>query len=182
MFYVVQHGEKERLPGDPGLTELGRGQAERTALWLSRAGVTAVFSSPLRRARETAGAIASVVGVPVREDGRLRERMNWDGDQPFEDFLADWAACDRDRHFVPRSGDSSWQAGERFCSFLRDAAAEPGVIVVCSHGGVTVDLLRTLAGDRVLAPRLLVEGVPPCAITTLEGLRVLGIASVSHLG
>jgi broad specificity phosphatase PhoE len=119
VFYVVQHGEKERLPGDPGLTELGRGQAERTALWLSRAGVTAVFSSPLRRARETADAIASVVGAPVREDGRLRERMNWDGSQPFENLLADWAACDRDRHFVPRSGDSSWQAGERFCSFLR---------------------------------------------------------------
>jgi hypothetical protein len=56
------------------------------------------------------------------------------------------------------------------------------VIVVCSHGGVTVDLLRTLAGDRMLAPRLLAEGIPPCAITTLEGLRVLDIASVSHLG
>ena len=96
--------------------------------------------------------------------------------------MADWAACDRDRHLVPRSGDSSWQAGERFRSFLRDAATETGVIVVCGHGGVTVDLLRTLAGDRGLAPRLLTEGVPPCAITTLEGLRVLDIASVSHLG
>ncbi len=24
MVYLVQHGEKQRLPGDPGLTELGR--------------------------------------------------------------------------------------------------------------------------------------------------------------
>jgi broad specificity phosphatase PhoE len=182
MFYVVQHGEKERLPGDPGLTGLGHGQAERTALWLSRVGITAVFSSPLRRARETASAIALAVGAPVREDGRLLERMNWDGDQPFQDFLADWAACDRDRHFVPRSGDSSWQAGQRFRSFLEDAAAEPGMIAVCTHGGVTVDLLRTLVGDRALPPRLLADGIPPCAITTLEGLTVLGIASVGHLG
>ena len=24
MVYLVQHGDKERVPGDPGLTELGR--------------------------------------------------------------------------------------------------------------------------------------------------------------
>src|SRR5690348_3836087 len=27
-IYLVQHGDKERLPGDPGLTELGKRQAE----------------------------------------------------------------------------------------------------------------------------------------------------------
>ena len=27
MVYLVQHGEKQRLPGDPGLTELGRRHA-----------------------------------------------------------------------------------------------------------------------------------------------------------
>jgi broad specificity phosphatase PhoE len=53
----------------------------------------------MRRARETAGFIASAIGVPVREDGRLQERMNWDGAQPFEEFLADWAASVRDRSF-----------------------------------------------------------------------------------
>jgi hypothetical protein len=26
LVYLVQHGEKQRLPGDPGLTELGRQQ------------------------------------------------------------------------------------------------------------------------------------------------------------
>jgi hypothetical protein len=31
---VVQHGDKERLPGDPGLTELGKRQALTTARWL----------------------------------------------------------------------------------------------------------------------------------------------------
>ncbi|MCO5972341.1 histidine phosphatase family protein [Actinoallomurus soli] len=101
IFYVVQHGEKERLPGDPGLTDLGRWQAERTAVWLGRAGVTAVFSSPMRRARDTADAIASVIGAPVREDPRLRERMNWDGSRPFAEFLIEWAAWVRDRHYTP---------------------------------------------------------------------------------
>lgn len=181
LFYVVQHGEKERLPGDPGLTDLGRRQADRTALWLRQAGVSAVFSSPMRRALETAGPIASAAGVPVQRDARLRERMNWDGTQPFEKFLADWAASDRDRSFIPRTGDSSLRAGERFLGFVRELAGRPETIVACAHGGVTVDLLRTLAGDRALPARLLDEGIPPCAITTLHDEVITGIASVSHL-
>jgi len=56
LIYLVQHGDKERLAGDPGLTELGRGQAGATARWLQGAGLQALFSSPLRRARETAAA------------------------------------------------------------------------------------------------------------------------------
>jgi hypothetical protein len=27
LFYLVQHGDNERVPGDPGLTSAGRGQA-----------------------------------------------------------------------------------------------------------------------------------------------------------
>jgi hypothetical protein len=139
LFYVVQHGEKESRPGDPGLTDLGCRQASGTASRLHQVGVSAVFSSPMRRARETAGFIASAIGVPVREDSRLRERMNGDGAQTFEEFLADWAASVRDRSFVPRTGDSSWQAGERFLAFLREVAGNPGPIVVlhpwrCNRG------------------------------------------------
>jgi broad specificity phosphatase PhoE len=181
IFYVVQHGEKEQRPGDPGLTELGRQQAERTAAWLRRAGITAVISSPMQRARETADAIAAVAGVTVREDVRLRERFEWDGSRSYEEFLSEWAATVHDRDFVPRGGDSSRQAGERLRAFLADASTQPGVVAVCTHGGVTVDLLRSLVGDEALAPRLLTEGVPPCAITTLDGPTVMEIASASHL-
>jgi broad specificity phosphatase PhoE len=75
LFYVVQHGEKESRPGDPGLTDLGCRQASGTASWLRQVGVSAVLSSPMRRARETAGFIASAIGGQVREDGRLREEV-----------------------------------------------------------------------------------------------------------
>ena len=53
-IYLVQHGDKERIPGDPGLTELGKGQAAVTARWLQGMKLHALYSSPLRRARETA--------------------------------------------------------------------------------------------------------------------------------
>lgn len=177
----MQHAEKERQLGDPGLTVLGQQQAARTAKWLQRVGIGAVFSSPLRRARETAQFITMASGLQLREDARLQERMNWADDQPIEEFLADWAATVRDRDFVPRSGDSSRNAGARFRSCLTDLAAERGPVAVVTHGGVTVDLLRTLVGDDALPASLLHDGVPSCAITTLANERVISIASQEHL-
>ncbi|WP_063772782.1 histidine phosphatase family protein [Streptomyces sp. CT34] len=182
VFYLVQHAEKERRPGDPGLTKRGRRQAASTADWLQRVGVHAVFSSPLRRARETASFIASSTGLRIQEDTRLRERMSWDGTQTLGDFLADWGTSVKDRDFVPASGDSSNAAAERLRACLVDLTGEPGPLALVTHGGVTVDLLRTLIGDPAVPVELMQNGVPSCAITTLDGLSVVGIASVAHLG
>jgi broad specificity phosphatase PhoE len=181
VVYLVQHGEKEPEPGDPGLTAAGREQAARTAQWLRDFGLSAVYSSPLKRAWETAENIASESGLAVRRDVRLRERANWDGDQPFDDFVAEWARCLVERDFVPGGGDSSRQAADRLRAFLLDVSAEPGSVVAVSHGGVIVDLLRTLLGDGAVPHTLLYEGVPSCAITTIHNLEVIEIASVVHL-
>ena len=111
--FVVQHGDKERLPGDPGLTELGMGQAQATARWLAGGDpLVAIWSSPMRRARETTALIAAELGVPSTIDPRLRERMNWDDPlaESIDDFLEDWRTATADRVYVPRSGDSSAEA------------------------------------------------------------------------
>jgi broad specificity phosphatase PhoE len=68
LAYLVQHGEKEPLPGDPGLTGTGRAQAARAGQWLLGAGVRNVCTSPIRRARETAARIA---GSPVFRSGPM---------------------------------------------------------------------------------------------------------------
>jgi broad specificity phosphatase PhoE len=70
LVYLVQHGEKEPRPGDPGLTGTGREQAIRTGRRLRGLGVSALYTSPMRRARETAEGIASVTGLTVRCDAR----------------------------------------------------------------------------------------------------------------
>jgi broad specificity phosphatase PhoE len=182
VIYVVQHGEKERVPGDPGLTELGQDQAAATASWLSGTGLQALFSSPLRRARETAAAIAVATGLPVQFDDRLRERLNWDGTQAFDAFLAAWDRSTRDRDYGLGNGESSRSAGERMRALVAGLREGPGPVAVVSHGGATTDLLRTLTGDAALPPGLLHEGVPACAITTLDDMRVVAIASTGHLG
>jgi len=179
--YLVQHAEKQKEPGDPGLTEHGREQASRTGQWLRGVGLAAVYGSPQRRAWQTAELIAAATGLLPKEDERLRERMNWDGDQSLDDFLADWAHSARDRDFVPHAGESARQAGERLLAFVLDVAERPAPVAAVTHGGVTVELLRSLVGDESLPPGLLDEGVPSCALTVLQGLTVISVASTAHL-
>lgn len=168
-FYLVQHAEKQRKGGDPGLTVTGRAQALWTGSCLRGKGIDQVWTSPSRRARETAEIIAAVLGLPVRTDARLRERMTWDGVLPLASYWADWEKSTEQRDFRPALGDSSREAGARFQSFLADHSADHGRMVVVSHGGVTVDLLRNVYGDERLAqrPELLATGVPACGITRL---------------
>src|SRR5215467_2578800 len=181
LVYLIQHGDRERLPGDPGLTVTGRHQAALTGRWLRNAGLRALYSSPLRRARETADLIAAVIALPVQLDARLRERMNWDGSCPYEEFLAEWARVTRDRDFVPHGGESSRQAGDRLLAFVTALPGRPAPAGVVTHGGITTDLLRNLRSDQELPAGLLEDGVPPCAVTMIYELNVVSIAVTGHL-
>jgi probable phosphoglycerate mutase len=64
---------------DPPLSPVGLDQAARLARRLAEVPLGSVWSSRLRRARETAEAVARAHGLEVREDDRLREvRTDWD--------------------------------------------------------------------------------------------------------
>ena len=179
-IYVVQHAEKVPAAGDPPLTTRGCRQARSTGAWLSRQGITAVFSSPLLRARQTAQCIATEAGdLSIGIDDRLRERMNWDGSLPWEQFLADWTRTIHDRDFTPRIGDSSRAAAQRMLSFFREVAGEP--IAAVTHGGVTTDFLRTLLGDDGVPEEFRNRGIPPCAVTILDDMTVIETAGTAHL-
>ena len=75
------HGLEELSGGrvDPALSTRGREQARRLAARLATVRLDALWSSDLRRARETAEAVALNRSLPVRVDDRLREvRTHWD--------------------------------------------------------------------------------------------------------
>lgn len=91
LLYLVRHGHASSTwePGDwnPGLSELGRAQAEARAELLARQQPLALLSSPLRRARETAAPLErrwkTVAAVEpcvseIRADGVAPEkRRDW---------------------------------------------------------------------------------------------------------
>ncbi len=189
---VVQHGEKVRVAGDPGLTDVGHEQAETTAAWIARSvgsDVAAVVSSPLLHACQTAAPIAARLGLDVSTDDRLRERMNWTADSGLEldAFLAEWERATADRTHVPPLGDSSVATADRMLAALDDLATTHAdrTVIVTSHGGATVDLLRTLLGDDAVDVELIAEGPSGCAITELVGApgdwQVIRAADTHHL-
>lgn len=58
---LIRHAEPDTEHGprpDPPLSALGRAQADALAAWLAGEGLAAVYTSPLLRARETAGPLS----------------------------------------------------------------------------------------------------------------------------
>lgn len=79
-FVLIRHGEAEgnrelRYLGstDAALTVRGEEQARQLAAGLSTYQISALFTSPLLRARSTAQAIGDALGLEPRADERLRE-------------------------------------------------------------------------------------------------------------
>ena len=64
-IYLVRHGEK--LAGqDPELSPQGQARANNIAAILHRAGITAIFSTPTNRTRQTAAPLAQRTGLSVQ--------------------------------------------------------------------------------------------------------------------
>jgi phosphohistidine phosphatase SixA len=60
---LVRHAEPQTSGGDPGLTAAGRKRAELLGFMFQNAGVTALFTSELRRTKETAQPLAARVSL-----------------------------------------------------------------------------------------------------------------------
>jgi probable phosphoglycerate mutase len=120
-------------PADPPLADLGIRQAEALARWLAGEQVDAVWSSPMRRARETAAPLAERLRLPVTVDDGLAE---YDKDAasyiPIEELKA---ANDPRWNQLPERPEEF--AAEVVAAVERIVDAHPGqrVAVVC-HGGV----------------------------------------------
>jgi probable phosphoglycerate mutase len=120
-------------PADPALAELGQAQADALAEWLVEEQIDAIWSSPMRRARETAAPVAARLGLDVTVDDGLAE---YDKDAasyiPIEELKA---ANDPRWNQLPERPEEF--AAEVVEAIERVIAAHPRqrVAVVC-HGGV----------------------------------------------
>ncbi|HZU71168.1 MAG TPA: histidine phosphatase family protein [Acidimicrobiales bacterium] len=75
---LIRHAEPVRVPesderADPGLHERGIAQAERLAQWLAEERLEGIFSSPMRRARQTAEPVATRHNLEIVVDEELSE-------------------------------------------------------------------------------------------------------------
>jgi probable phosphoglycerate mutase len=143
---MIRHGLPLRIdggagPADPGLAPGGQEQARLLADWWGRHGVDAVYSSPMRRAIETAGPLAEVTGHGISVDDGLREfDAHLDFYIPLEELREDSTAWKRMvEEWLSPEAEAQRQVFRTEVVATVDAIAErhagERVAVVC-HGGV----------------------------------------------
>jgi len=146
---LVRHGQTESSArhaysgrSDIPLTETGCEQAAAAARRLSRAGIDAVISSPLIRARDTARAIADATGAPLRIDERLTEIdygpfEGLDRDEARETIGPAFEAWRADPFGAPVPGMEPLDVAlERARAATIDALAQHDHPVVVGHQGI----------------------------------------------
>ncbi len=165
---VVRHGETHwniegRRQGhlDSTLTEKGRAQAEALSERFTPESCTAIYSSDLGRAFDTASIIAAKTGHEVVADERLRERnlgifQGLDGDEIRARYPREYeehrnGGAD---HAVP-SGESFREQTKRNMLCLEELARRHAGenIMVVTHGGVLSALFRHTLAISLDAPR-----------------------------
>lgn len=200
---LVRHGENQanltrefsHRSVDYPLTAKGRLQAEQTAQYLRAFPVTQVFSSPLKRAHETAEMIAAAVGGEVRVLEPFREVYVGDleGSPPtaaawklHDAIIGAWWQGDVHERFP---------GGEDFLELCKRTdkgyklmcrGREGETLVLAAHGGsIGLPLMRRFPE----LTRTMMRGHPNCAITELEAsfehdtlqLKLVQWASAAHL-
>lgn len=175
----VRHGENRanllrqlsHRKVDYSLNDRGRAQAHGLARVLREAGVTCgrspIFTSPLRRAAETAAVLADVLGVDVVEVEGLREIDvgSLDGARDdtawavYHDVLASWT-CHRDLDRRFPDGEDGHDLVGRFRAAMEAVASHeaPGPQLVVAHGGILQGVHPALFG----APQR--EQLPNCGV------------------
>ncbi|MCP9213084.1 bifunctional RNase H/acid phosphatase [Streptomyces cucumeris] len=184
-FVLLRHGEtaltpEKRFSGsggtDPELSPVGRRQAELVASALAARGtVQAIVSSPLRRCRETAGAVAARLGLEVRIEEGLRETDfgAWEGltfaeaKERYPDDLDAWLSSTK---AAPTGG------GESFATVARRVAASRDQLIA-RYGGRTVLLVTHVTPIKTLVRLAL--GAPPDSLFRME-LSAASLSAVAY--
>ena len=170
---VVRHGEtpwnaERRLQGhqDIPLNELGLSQAVAAARYLARrhqqTPFSAIVSSDLQRAWQTAAAIGQVLALPIGTAPALRERYygDFEGKTPAEarqfDEIAYDALVDRlDLAVAPGNAEPLGGMVARIETCLQHLVTQytDQSVIVVTHGGVLDVLYRRAMGRALTGPR-----------------------------
>jgi broad specificity phosphatase PhoE len=149
VILLARHGETDhnappqRVQGsiDIALNERGRAQARALADEVRDAGLVAIVSSPLVRARETAEIVGAALGLGVSLDPRLAEssRGAWEGrllediEREEPEAYAAWQAGGVAFRFP--GGESLGEHQARVLAALGDMAVGPTPVLAVTHGG-----------------------------------------------
>jgi len=181
-------GRRFQGRADPELSERGRAQAEALQRALQGRGLTAVYSSPLRRALETAAIAARHHGLPVNVLPELSELGlgRWEGVSVDEVIARDgeryhrWLRAPLD--CPPPDGEPLPAVSDRVIAAMnRIISAHPGgdELLVVGHGGVIGLYCCHLLGLSLNALwRLRIDNA---SLTVVAPTRLVSLNETAHL-
>lgn len=181
---------------DYPLSDLGVAQAGALAERLASFGITALYASPLLRAKTTADAVADAAGLTVVEDDRLQEYdvgeisgMTWaEVNERYPEIAREY----REEPGFPKFPGA--ESREGFAARVQSAVGEIAArhkdeekVAVVTHGGpILVYVMESLGTPYSRPPRFRVDNT---SIHTIEFSQragfpertIVGLNDVSHL-
>ena len=184
IVYFVRHGENpanltrefsHRVVDYP-LNERGVAQARATARYFAGREIAAVYSSPLRRAAQTADIIAETLGLPVCVAETFREvnvgaleleppnEVNW---ALHDRIFAEWFGGQASSCFP--DGEDLIALTQRMRQGLLDVlrGRHDQQVIVVAHGGILAATLRSFCPNVTIGSDGTFPLIPNCAITRL---------------
>jgi len=197
IIHCIRHGQsvynaEGRIQGqsDVPLSELGITQGQAAAAAVARRPVDALYSSPLKRAMQTAEAVSAAVGLPIQTDDRLKEihagifqdKRRCDVEELFPEETARWVSEDPD-YAIP-GGESRRQLMERGMAVFQDIGRRDHQhAVVVAHGRLLVVTLKALLDIRPVDPPFSLQNGSITRLETSGDSRfaLLGMNEIDHL-
>ena len=187
MLYIVRHGEtdwnrQKKVQGhtDIPLNEYGRHLAEETAEGMKDIPIDIGYTSPLKRARETAEIILKGRNIPLLDEPRIQEigfgicegihtgtQEKEPGSDEFNLFFTDTAS-----YIPPEGAESVEELYERTGQFLEELCGRRELgdknILISTHGAAMTALLNRIKGNVTVAGFWKDEVPPNCSVTMVE--------------
>ena len=159
---LIRHGLPEKIvnedgsPADPPLSEIGHSQAGKMAAWLRELKIDRLYSSPMRRALQTAKPLAGKLGLEVEVRDGVAE---YDQKSTLYIPVEQLKELDYDRWLRLMKGEMESDFPEFALNVISTIEAIVGenkgkrVAVTC-HGGVMLWVLRHGCSSIRITPAL----------------------------
>ncbi|MCF6136463.1 histidine phosphatase family protein [Pseudalkalibacillus berkeleyi] len=140
-IYIVRHCKAEGQPAESPLTDVGKKQAEELASFFADKSIDTIVSSPFRRARQSIEPTAIKLGIQLKLDDRLSERVLCS--ESTEDWKQKLRGSFNELDLKLAGGESSREAMSRAVEVvgdLRTSGVENTILV--THGNLMTLLLK----------------------------------------
>lgn len=152
-FYFMRHGQTDwnaehRLMGqqDIPLNMLGKEQAKKAIQKVKHLNIQKIYTSPLKRALETAQIIATSLNIDLIILENLKE-VNfgiYEGKKIQTNFLDSWMLGNTD----PVSGESFWDVYKRIQPIIKKIQKQPAQNLIIGHGIIFLSINKLL-GNKI---------------------------------